>query len=166
MKSLGAVLPVLTIGLAACSSLQTVDLPNGGTGYQIVCERLNVCEQHAQQICGTNYHVHEKVEHRPIEEKGESLSRSGASQLGGVTMATKMKQDMRPWWEIVVECNPDPAAAPLDDGSYARALAKNKAAAEENKRQYMAAVCALRDPELRRTELEIARKQYGEASCP
>lgn len=164
-RAISGMLPVLAL-VAACSSTQTVTLPNGATGYPIACRKVEACEARSREICGANYRVHERFEHRIEEEKQEPLSRtSTAKELGEVTMGSRLRdpsEHIDPWWSVVVECNPQdevPSESPAD-GSYAQALARHLAALKENKDRHMEAVCKLHDPEMRREELLIAKEEF------
>lgn len=153
--------------LAGCSSTpETITLENGATAYPLVCERLDECEQRARQICQRlDYFVYQKTQHLPVEQTDRPLSkRTTASTLGDAvtTGSTKMEDDAkkRPWWMLVVECDPPP-----DQIQSRVQINENRVKFERNRAEYIAAVCELRDPELRRIEMQIGRRDYGDFSC-
>lgn len=157
-------LALVALLAAGCESIpETITLPNGATAYSIACLTLEDCEQRARQICKRlDYFVHEKTEHVPTESKTDlSMANPGATGLGDVQRGSKMRDDdNRPWWSIVVACSPPP-----DQVSSKIEIKENIAEFEKSKTAYIEAVCELRDPELRRKEMEIARQDYGDVQC-
>lgn len=163
----------LSVLIAGCASTPpTVVLPNGATGYLIdFCRSVEACEDRAQAICGSqDYLVHDQTEQRRTESLAASpdghASRDGTWSTAGVHLlhdGNEIGRESRSesWWSLVAECNPKerPTDTP-PDGSYAQALAEFIAGREKNKQIYMQAVCAVRDPELRRDELLLAKKEY------
>lgn len=151
--------------LAGCSSApETITLSNGATAYQIRCWRLEQCEQYAAQICKRlDYFVHEKIEYRPTVAAPERPQEwVGASSVSDVKSgsAPLSDNDKNPYWRLVVGCSPPP------DQIHSRIEIKgNRVEFERSKTAFIAAVCALRDPELRRKEILIARQDYGDFTC-
>ena len=152
--------------LAGCNSApETITLENGATAYPINCFELEQCTQSARQICKrSDYFVHERTQHVPKREKDRHDDWAGAASVGDVRGTKKNFNDrddeLRPWWSMVVECTP-----PSDEFSSSIQIKDNIARNIKVKSQYIAAVCELRDPELRRIEMQIARRDYGDFSC-
>jgi hypothetical protein len=169
-------LPIFVLVAAACGSVpQTVTLPNGATGYMIdSCPSVERCENRAREICGGRKHfVHERNEHRiTARYPSGNVSPDGSwGSAGSVVVhdGNDLGKDPKAqsWVSLVVECDPKEIPKPSpDDGGYAQALAEYIVARERNKREYMDAVCKLKDAVMRRQELNIAREQYGNVACP
>jgi hypothetical protein len=154
---------LIAVLIAACGAPETIKLPNGATAYPLACLRLEQCEERARQICKRlDYFVHEKTEYRPTEVYKKPHEWTGASSIGDVGAGSKMQSDAekQPYWRLVVECKP-----PADEIHSRLVIKENTAEVEKGKREYMEAVCELRDPDNRREQLEIARQRYGDVSC-
>lgn len=159
---------VILVAIAACGSVpSTVQLKNGATGHVIAdCRSTDECDERAKAKCGPGYGVHETH-----EERREVSSGSGAYSVMGMT-STKIET----WWKYIVECNPSTlilTRVVVDDTltraeqelyeSKAQVVAANNAIV---RRQHIEAVCSLRPGPLRDEEIEFARKEFGDFSCP
>lgn len=158
---------LVLVAVAACSTApSTVKLKNGATGHVIAeCRSTDECEARSKQKCGLGYGVHEKH-----EERREVSSGSGVYSVMGMT-STKIETR----WKYVVECNP---SLPVQTVVVTDALSQAEQELYESKAKVVSAnnaivrrwsieaVCSLRPGPLRDEEIELARKEFGDFSCP
>jgi hypothetical protein len=166
------IIPLIALLASGCRSAPpTITLPDGSIAYPIKCRVLTDCEQDAQRICKRiDYFVHTTTEHRPTLVDGQPEDwKAGASSVGEVQTAVSKRQiddslENRPWWTLVVQCTPPQSEgkSSIDTGADEIEIAAENA---RRRAAYLEAVCAVRDPELRRSELLIARELHADFSC-
>jgi len=158
------IIPLIAVFAAACSTPQTVTLSNGVKALWIHCYEAERCDQYALKTCRrVDYHVYERAKHQPAVEASDQRQRwAGARNAGESGLGAKAlsEEELQPYWRLVFDCNPS-----TDQLSSRLVIKEDMAAFERNKARYMREVCALRDPENLREELEIARQQYGNVTC-
>lgn len=154
--------------VSACSSTSTLVYD---------CQKEDECERQAEQRCKTkNFRVSERAKYEEAKQRPLS-DRTGASDIsgalgqgtGGSRRYATDDIETRPQWRYTVECNPKTPASKWVESTttiYPELSAEQLAKREEYKKMYMHEVCELMDPDLRREELEMARREFGDVSCP
>lgn len=140
------------------------------------CQKEDECEREAERMCKTkNFRVSERAKYEeanqpPLWERTSASDITGALGQGmGGSKRYATDDDKRPRWRYTVECNPrtpDPVRTESTTTIYPEMSAEQLAKREKYKKMYMHEVCELTDPDLRREELEMARREFGDVSCP
>ena len=150
---------VFAMAVSVCSSADIQHIP---------CRRIRDCEARAEKICGSkNYRLYG----RSTEEAEPSrISDSTATDIGGALSRGGAHSGLRVNDTIpvyTVDCNPPTRREVTSTTTiYAKPSAEEIAAYEKAKKEFIGAVCELRDPQMRQAELQIARETYGpDVSC-
>lgn len=149
---------VFAMAVSVCSSADIQPIP---------CRHMRDCEARAEKICGSkNYRIYGQEEAEPSSTLRDSPATDIGSALsrGGARSGLRVNDTIPVY---TVDCNPPTEREVTSTTTiYQKPSAEEIAAYEKAKKEFIGAVCKLRDPQMRQAELQIARETYGpDVSC-